>query len=493
MVRRKATKPQIIHSSPTTGYHIHTSFLTDCCESESLYFPNFGGGRDGGWFGLRVWRLAIRKRGARFLGSLVEHPGGSIRKLGCNRAGEMQIHRLLRNRKVTVAKLAEEAGRRTGELVQGLDVVVIQDTTEISVNVTDAGRAGFGPIGRGGATRGVLAHAGLCVDKSGAVLGLVEAKVWTRTGGKRVAERSERSFTEKESYRWLETCETAKARLSGARSITVVSDAESDIYELFAGKPEGVELVVRSSRPRRLAGGEMLSHKLNQVPCCGMIERSIPAAPGRKERRAKLELRYAQVVLKRPDQLGADTASEITVSAVDVREVDAPEGILPVHWLIVTTYDTDSLQKAAETIDLYRGRFLIEQLFRTLKTAGFNIESLELSDPQAFIAFTGFALLASSIILQLVKARDGNSGQRLSHSFEADDKAVLMALSNKLGGKTEKQKNPHSPDDLAFAAWVMARLGGWNCYYGKPGPETIRHGLERYRAIKLGTEIAKNV
>ena len=102
-------------------------------------------------------------------------------------------------------------------------------------------------------------------------------------------------------HRWLKTCEQAVERLSGARSITIVSDAESDIYELFAGKPEGVHLVVRSSRARRLADGELLARKLQQMPSCGMIERTIAAAPGRKERRAKLELRYAQATLKRPD------------------------------------------------------------------------------------------------------------------------------------------------------------------------------------------------
>ena len=169
------------------------------------------------------------------------------------------------------------------------------------------------------------------------------------------------------------------------------------------------------------------------------------------------------------------------------------KGFPPVHWLIVTTHAVDSLQKAAETVDIYRGRFLIEQLFRTLKTAGFNIESVELGDPRAFIAFTGFALLASATILQLVKARDGKSSQLLGHAFEAGDRPVLIALSRQLEGKTAKQKNPHPPDGLAFASWVMARLGGWNCYYGKPGPQTMRHGLERYHAIKFGTEVAKDV
>ncbi len=405
----------------------------------------------------------------------------------------MQIHRLLRNPKVTVAKLAAQAGLRTGRLAQGRDVIVIQDTSEISVNVTEAGVAGFGPVGRGGAVRGVLVHAGLCVDKTGAVLGLADAQVWTRTGGEPVAASRKREFAGKELYRWLKTCEQTVERLAGAHSITIVSDAESDIYELLAGKPAGVHLVVRSSRARRLADGELLARKLEQTPSCGTIERTIPAAPGRKERRAKLELRYAPASLKRPDQLVHDAPPELVVSAVDVREAWPPEGVSPVHWLIVTTHAVDSMQKASEIVDIYRRRFLIEQLFRTLKTAGFNIESVELGDPQAFIAFTGFALLASATILQLVKARDGNSGQLLSHAFEADDRPVLIALSRKLEGKTKKQKNPHPPDDLAFASWVMARLGGWNCYYGQPGPQTMRHGLERYHAIKLGTEVAKDV
>jgi hypothetical protein len=427
------------------------------------------------------------------LRSLVAKPGCCIRRLGGNRAGEMQIHRLLRNPKVTVEKLAAQAGSRTGVLAQGRDVIVIQDTSEISVNVTQAGLAGFGPVGRGGAVRGVMAHAGLCLDRTGAVLGLVEAQVWTRSGGRPVADCRKRDFAEKESYRWLKTCEQAVARLEGARSITVVSDAESDIYELFAGRPEAVDLVVRSSRARRLAQGDVLARRLDQTASCGQLERTIAAAPGRKERRAKLELRHAEVTLKRPDQLGPDVVAELKLHAVDVREIAGSDIPNPVQWLIVTSHRVDTLEKAAEIVDIYRGRFLIEQLFRTLKTAGFNIEDMELADPQAFITFTGFALLASAIILQLVKARDGGSGQLLSHAFEADDKPVLIVLSRTLEGKTQKQKNPHPPDDLAFASWVMARLGGWNCYYGKPGPETMRYGLERYRAIKLGTEIAKDM
>jgi hypothetical protein len=34
-------------------------------------------------------------------------------------------------------------------------------------------------------------------------------------------------------------------------------------------------------------------------------------------------------------------------------------------------------------------------------------------------------------------------------------------INPKLEGKTALLKNPHPPHSLAFAAWVIARLGGW--------------------------------
>ena len=35
-------------------------------------------------------------------------------------------------------------------------------------------------------------------------------------------------------------------------------------------------------------------------------------------------------------------------------------------------------------------------------------------------------------------------------------------------GKTDRQKNPHPPRSLAWAAWVIARLGGWHDYETSP-------------------------
>ena len=99
------------------------------------------------------------------------------------------------------------------------------------------------------------------------------------------------------------------------------------------------------------------------------------------------------------------------------------------------------------------------------------------------------AAVAAVTIKQLVQARDGNTDQLLSDAFDPDDQPILEAVSVRLEGKTERQRNPHPRGSLAFAAWVIARLGGWTGYYGKPGPQVMRRGLQEFHAIKYGTSL----
>ena len=247
-------------------------------------------------------------------------------------------------------------------------------------------------------------------------------------------------------------------------------------------------------RERRLASGLLLSETLQNMAPAGLITREIPAAPGRSKRTARLELRFGPVVLKAPADLARKTAPQsLELYALEVRELEPPAKAAPVQWTLLTSHRLETMERAAGILDLYRGRFLIEQVFRTLKTAGFDIEDRSLAEPSAMLTFAGLATIAAVSIMQLVKARDGGSGQLTEDCFEPDDKPLLKALSRKLEGKTQRQKNPHPPHDLAFASWVIARLGGWDCYYGKPGPKTMRYGLERYHAIKLGVKLAKDV
>lgn len=425
---------------------------------------------------------------------MVERPGASLKRIAGSRARQIQFGRFLRNEKVTVSEMARTVGEATGLRCQDRDIAVIQDTSEIALGGKEEADRGFGPVGKGGATRGFLVHAAIAVDGNGALLGLVDQQVWTRTDGAKKKNSRKQSFDNKESRRWLTTAEAAAERLSGARSITMVADAESDIYELYVRLPEGVHILSRMARERRLASGLMLGETLAKLAPASVIAREIPAAPGRKKRTARLELRFTRITLKAPSGLPKKTTPQsLALSAVEVREVGSPAGVTPVHWTLLTSHAIEDAERAAEVVDLYRGRFFIEQVFRTLKTAGFDIEDASLATKDAMLTFAGLSLISAVSVMQLVKARDGGSGQAASDCFDPDDMPLIALLSKRLEGKTQRLKNPHPQGDLAFASWVIARLGGWDCYYGKPGPKAMRWGLERYHAIKLGAEIAKHV
>jgi hypothetical protein len=108
------------------------------------------------------------------------------------------------------------------------------------------------------------------------------------------------------------------------------------------------------------------------------------------------------------------------------------------------------------------------------------------------INFVAAATTAAVTIKQLVQARDGTTNQRLTDAFDPDDQPILEAVSAGLEGNTQRQRNPHPKGSLAFAAWVIARLGGWTGYYGKPGPKVMRIGIAEFRAIKYGTTLVRH-
>jgi hypothetical protein len=94
------------------------------------------------------------------------------------------------------------------------------------------------------------------------------------------------------------------------------------------------------------------------------------------------------------------------------------------------------------------------------------------------------AAKAAVITLQLTQAREGQSAEPASIAFDETEIRLLDALGRQYHGRTKLQSNPHSPRSLAWATWVIARLGGWDGYpRTKPGPITIHRGLTYF----LGT------
>lgn len=407
--------------------------------------------------------------------------GVRVRFLGGSRAGEMRITRFLRNESVSLSEMVSHSSALTASRVEGRHILAIQDTTHLRDD---------------GESRSIVAHPTIAVDgDDGTLLGLIHAEMLEREGGKR-ASRTKLRIEDKQSYRWLEGADRAARLLdAGARKVTVISDSESDIYEMFSERPQGVGLVLRSRHDRKLADGQLLGERIDTLKEAGRMVVSLPASPGRKARDMTLSLRYCRVEFKRPKQKkpAAKLAAQVEAYIVDAKEISPSEGSAPAHWRLITTNPVATLDEARGVVSLYRQRWTIEQLFRVLKTKGFNIEAVRINESEPFKKLALACLIAAVSVLQLVRDRDGEAKRPLSDVFDPQDTQFMQAVSRELEGNTEKQKNPHPPGSLAFAAWVCARLGGWTGYYGKPGPVVMLTGMRRLNELKFGWSIATNV
>jgi hypothetical protein len=413
-----------------------------------------------------------------------------LRKLGETRAGEKAVHRFLSSPHVSVERIVETLAARTAVQCAGRRILAVQDTTEINFGGRDKKRRGFGP-GGDGKTPGFFIHPVIAVDiESEAVVGLVDAAIWTRSADRATSRRS-RAIADKESVRWLSGCQAAAGVLSDAAEVTMVADRESDIYLLFARKPDRLDLIVRAGQDRSLAdGGTLFEALADAEPLSRSDVRVAPRGPGDKGRVANVELRAGSVRIARSQALGRSEAPDsVELTLVEAREINAPPGKTPLLWRLLTTRKVTSAADARDIVQLYRLRWRIEQVFRALKSDGLALDDSQVIDAERMYSLAAIGLAGAIRTIQLVDARDGGP-RPATDVIDANFTVALERLSKKLEGKTSKQKNPHPTDSLAFVAWIAARLGGWNCYYKPPGPKTMRDGWNRLAATLEGYTLA---
>src|SRR5260370_39319394 len=90
--------------------------------------------------------------------------------------------------------------------------------------------------------------------------------------------------------------------------------------------------------------------------------------------------------------------------------------------------------------------------------------------------------------MNVAQGQNAQNPEPAALAFAPHELAVLNKLNRELEGATALQKNPHRTKSLKWAAWIIARLGGWDGYPSSkpPGPITFKHGLEEFHAMVAG-------
>jgi len=153
------------------------------------------------------------------------------------------------------------------------------------------------------------------------------------------------------------------------------------VYELFQEAlqdPYGPKLLIRAEQTRhRKVEQQDLWQTLKAKPVAGWLEVAVPRRASRPARTAKLQIRFAQVVLRAPT---TSKLAPVRIWAVYAREVGYSAKVKePIDWMLLTTVKTESFKEACERLTWYSRRWGIEVYHRTVKS-GCRIEDRRLDD-----------------------------------------------------------------------------------------------------------------
>jgi len=272
-----------------------------------------------------------------------------------------------------------------------------------------------------------------------------------------------------------------------------VSDRESDIFELFdeaARSQDGPKLLVRAERTRNRKKldpadadnpEDLWEHMKNQ-PVAGHRELLIPKRPSRPQRTAKIEIRYASVLLRPPVR---KKLQPVQVWAVYAREVNyGPEVTQPIEWMLLTTVAVTNFDDATERLRWYTLRWGIELFHRILKS-GCRIEDRLLDDTESLKKCLALDLIVAWRIHVLMKASRETPEAPCTGLLEEDEWKVLHTVVN-------NSPPPKTAPSLRTAVHMIAKLGGFlgRKRDGDPGMITLWRGLIRLNAMVFGVRAA---
>lgn len=449
----------------------------------------------------------MENRGKQIIEAISQAKSAIANRYCQNATEEMGNRRFMSNPRIENQQIKEASYAFCRERVKGKRVLAIQDTTEINYQ-KHAGRLtkddpNLGPVGNNGDI-GFFLHPVLVVEEeSGFPLGFSSIQEWNRDWEKESKEQrkyKQQAIEEKESFRWIAAAEETKRHLKDASHILVIGDRESDIYEEFVRVADArCDVLVRCAQDRRLDDREeTLFDYLASLPVAGEMELEVQGNKKRAKRRAQMEIRYGRVKIARPANRKKEPLPPyVEVSVIEIREKEesVPEGEEPIRWRLVTTLDVSSVAEACQCARWYARRWWIEELFRVLKKQGLDLEGAQWESGSALKRLAIMTLQAALPIMQLTAARAGIWEVSPETVFTGKELEFQEQLLPHVEGRTLKQKNPYPRTNLAWSAWIIARLGGWKTYYSRakpPGPITMKRGLERFYSQFSGWCIASS-
>jgi hypothetical protein len=410
-----------------------------------------------------------------------------------NRAAVKAAYRFFQHPDVKMDEILKPHYQATFErCAQQVTVLAVQDTTALDYRGLEQ-TEGLGPTGTSGKEGlGLWLHSTLMFNLEGTPLGLIDAQCWARDPeqmGKR-HRRKELPITQKESIKWIKSFEAAQGLQKACPNTVVVSvaDRESDIFELFdQARPTRADqphLLIRANWNRATEDKEqLLWDGVGGLSAGGELNLEVPRRGAQARRVARMEVRFCAVNLRPPQRLGK--LAPVELFAIEAREVEAPKGITPLQWRLLTTLSVENFEQATEKLQWYAKRWGIEVFHRTLKS-GCKIEERQLGHADRIESCLAIDVVVAWRIFHLCKLGRETPEVPCTVFFEEAQWKALVAYVTR--------KHPEVPPSLREATRMTASLGGFlgRKGDGEPGTQTLWLGLQTLDTV-TDTWIAFNL
>jgi hypothetical protein len=436
----------------------------------------------------------LSRRLGMIVGAIAQRPGKSLPKALVSSAALEATYRFMSNDAVTPERiLAPHIAATSVRAEQAECVLAIHDTTECEF-AGEEPREGLGWLSA--RRHGFRAHVCLAVSADdGDPLGILDVHTWVREhrppGRKKRATYQHKNRQTKESDRWCDAAARVEALLRPRSRVIHVMDREADFYRLEAQLVDaGAEFVIRGSHMERtLADGRTLDRAVDGVVARLTREVALSkrapserktAHPPRRARTAELLVGATTVTVKRSWATPTRSGPEFELNVVHVWEPHPPRGEAPTEWTLLTTLPTTTAEEIAFVVDVYRRRWLIEELFKALKS-GCQFEKLQLESAAALVNALAVMLPIAVGLLALRHVARTRPDARASDVLTPLQLKIIRAYehTSKLPLKT-----------AADAMLAVARLGGHIKNNGDPGWIVLGRGYEELLALEEGAGLA---
>ena len=419
---------------------------------------------------------------------ITAHPSGSFPEQTESWNDLRAAYNLFDAEEVTFQAIATPHWELTKK-TKGERLLIIADTTEIDYGPCPQ-VTGLSPVGSG-IGQGFHLHSGLMVSAADdRVHGLAGQLIYHRQPAPEGESRSQRlKRDDRESQIWCQLVDQIGSPPPGTRWVHVVDRGADDFLFFYHCQQSGTEWVARVKNLTRKIitpdGGKLaLSSYVRTLPEVGSFTLNLRARPKQPARSAKLVVAFGALRMPTPSLISPSLRSlkpePIPMWVVWVREVDAPNGVDPIEWMLYTSLPVEDLGEAMIVVGHYEKRWLIEEWHKVLKT-GCRVEDRQLKTSERLEAMMGLMSVAAVRLFQM-KGEARTSPERRAEEVVPSKYVRSLKAVRKIGDQIELTVGRFFRE--------LAKLGGFlgRRSDGEPGWITIWRGWDKLQIMIRGAD-----